>query len=174
MKSKTGYRIWQFFQSLKQPLGDDDWKVVESILSPAELALFRDLPTQDQNHSIRVLEGIQALGEDAPDLLKAALLHDLGKLKYPLSRWERVVAVLITGLFPNKVKYWGEGEPVGLKRPLVVIRKHPDWGADLAEKAGSDPRTVWLIRHHEDGKPEETPVDLTKLLDILQIVDNQN
>ena len=174
MKSRTGYRIWQFLQSLKQPPGDHDWKVVESILSPAELALFQELPIQDQNHSIRVLEGVQARGEDDPDLLKAALLHDLGKMKYPLSRWERVMAVLITRLFPSKVKSWGKGEPVGITRPLVVIREHPSWGAELAEGAGCSPRTVWLIKHHEDGDLGNAPADLSKLLDILQIEDNQN
>ena len=174
MKSRTGYRIWQFFQSLKKPPGDDDWKVVESILSPAELALFRDLSIQDQNHSIRVLEGIQKRGEEDRDLLKAALLHDLGKMKYPLRRWERVMVVLMTGLFPRKVKYWGKGTPVGLKRSLVVTYKHPEWGADLATQAGSSPRTVWLIKNHEDGDLMNAPADLSKLLDILQIEDNQN
>ena len=174
MKSKTGYRIWQFFQSLKQPPGENDWKVVKSILSQAELDLFRELPIQDQNHSIRVLEGVRATGEDDSDLLKAALLHDLGKMRYPLRRWERVMAVLLSGLFPKNVKTWGEGEPVGFKRPLVVIRKHPMWGADLAEGAGSSPRTIWLIKHHEDGYLDAAPSDLSKLLDILQMVDNQN
>jgi hypothetical protein len=174
MKSKTGYRIWQFFQSLKQPPGDDDWQLVEAILSPTELALFQELPVQDQNHCLRVLKGIQARGEEDKDLLKAALLHDLGKLLFPLRRWERIMAVLVMGLFPRKVKNWGEGGPAGLKRPLVVIRKHPDWGADLAKNAGSSPKTVWLIKHHEDGILENAPADMSRLLDILQIEDNQN
>ena len=174
MKANTGYRIWQFWQSLKKPPDDEDLELVKSVLTPAEIELFLQLPIPDQNHSIRVLIILKSQGERDPDLLKAALLHDIGKIKYPLQRWERVFSVLITGFFPNRIQNWGNGNPAGLERPLVVINHHPDWGAEFAENVGSSPQTIWLIRNHEKEKPEGSSPERKKLLLKLQQADNQN
>ena len=150
MKSKIGYRVWQFWQSLKKSPGLEEWKKVEAILTPPELALFKQLPVLDQNHSLRVLNSLEAEGETDSDLLKAALLHDSGKTRHPLHRWERV--------FPGIAADWGQKDPRGIHRSLVVTNQHPVWGADLAEKVGSSQRIIWLIRYHEED-------DLTGLLD---------
>ena len=174
MKSSAGYRIWQFWHSLKKSPSAEEMDLVKSVLTPAELELFQKLPIPDQNHSIRVFDSIRIQGEEDLDLLKAALLHDLGKIKFPLQRWERVFSVLIKGLFSNRVKDWGNGKPAGLGRPLVVINHHPDWGADYAETVGSSPLTIWLIRNHEREKLEGSLPDRKKLLLILQKADDQN
>ena len=175
MRSKFKYRFWQFWQSLKGTPGENDWQRVKEILSPEELSLFKQLPKPDQNHSLRVLKTLEADGEGDPDLLKAALLHDLGKMKHPLRRWERVFAVLVMAVFPERYLKWGMGDPSGIKRALVVIKQHPDWGADFAEEAGSDPMTVWLIRYHETRLPAGShSKDDLLFLNILKEADNQN
>jgi len=110
MISKSKYRFWQFWQSLKGSLGENEWQKVERILSPEELSLFKQLPIPDQNHSLRVLKTLEANDEGDLDLLKAALLHDLGKIKFPLRRWERVFAVLVMGIFPERHLKWGMGD----------------------------------------------------------------
>jgi len=67
------------------------------------------------------------------------------------------------------------GDPSGIKRALVVIKQHPDWGADFAEEAGSDPMTVWLIRYHETRLPAGShSKDDLLFLNILKEADNQN
>jgi hypothetical protein len=174
MKSSAGYRIWQFFQSLRRPPSNEAWAEVESILNRAEIDLFHKLPSPDQNHSLRVFFTLKDQGEDDPDLLKAALMHDIGKIKYPLKRWERVFAVLLNRFFPKQSQSMAWGEPVGLKKPLVVIEQHPAWGADYAEQAGSSPTAVWLIRHHENMSPEGNSSHKETLLHKLQLADNQN
>jgi hypothetical protein len=175
MISKFKYRFWQFWQSLEGSPGESEWQEIERILSPTELSLFKQLPIPDQNHSVRVLRALEANHEGDPDLLKAALLHDLGKIKHPLRRWERVFAVLVMGIFPRRHLRWGTGDPSGLKRALVVIKQHPHWGADLADEAGSNPMTVWLIRNHETrlSGGSHSSEDLL-LLNKLQKADNQN
>ena len=175
MKNKISYRVWQFWQSLKRSPSVNDWTAVLDILSEEELDLLKQLPAVDQNHSLRVFRFLQTQGEDDSELLKAALLHDLGKLRYPLRRWERVFAVLVTGLFPQRGMDWGERKPVGLCRPLVVFRQHPHWGAELARIAGSSPRTVWFIKNHELDHPQESASESDlALLKKLQIADNNN
>ena len=175
MISKVTYRIWQFWQSLSASQDENEWQQVDGILSSAELILFKQLPIPDRNHSLRVLKNLAADGETDPALLKAALLHDLGKIKFPLRLWERVFAVLAMGIFPEVHLKWGEGDPTGLKRALVIIKQHPHWGADLAAEAGSDWKTVWLIRNHETRLPtgSDSNQDLL-LLSKLQAADNQN
>ena len=158
MKSKIGYRVWQFWQSLQKPPRPDELKKAQNILNPIELELFLKLPFPDKNHSLRVFSSLESAEETDPDLLKAALLHDIGKTCHPLKRWERVFAVLVGGLLPRKAVDWGQKDPEGIHRALVVIHQHPVWGAELAEKAGTNQRVIWLIRHHEVA-------DLTGLLD---------
>ena len=175
MKSKIGYRVWQFLQSLKKSPRLDEWKKAQGILNPTELELFSKLPVPDQNHSLRVLSTLESAGETNPDLLKAALLHDIGKTLHPLSRWERIFAVLIEGFFPQTALDWGRKDPRGIHRPLAIIHQHPAWGADLAEKAGSSKRVIWLIRHHQardlTGLLDQAGVELLRKL---QKVDNLN
>jgi len=175
MKSKVNYRVWQFWQGFKRFPQEGDQEVINTVLFQEEQDLFQQLPAADQNHSLRVFRSLQTQGEDDPDLLKAALLHDLGKIRYPLRRWERVFAVLVAGLFPRRVQMWGEGKPIGLRRPLAIVKQHPQWGADLAQSAGSSPRTVWFIQNHEKDLPEGSPSDEELfLLRKLQEVDNTN
>ena len=175
MRSKLVYRVWQFWQSLKKPPGMEEWQKVETILTQPELTLFESLPVQDQNHSLRVLANLEANGETDADLLKAALLHDIGKTCCPLARWERVFAVMMEGLFPRAALEWGRKEPQGIWRSLVTIQQHPAWGADMAQKAGSSQKVIWLIRHHEAEELSEVfPQGDRELLQKLQNADNNN
>ncbi len=67
------------------------------------------------------------------------------------------------------------GDTSGIKRALVVINQHPQWGADLAEEVGSSPKTIWLIRNHEKKQPAGSySSDDLILLNKLQKADNQN
>ncbi len=71
MNSKIGYRVWQFWQSLKNSPDEDDWANARALLLPEELILFQQLPVPDQNHSLRVLKAVQSQGESDHDYLKA-------------------------------------------------------------------------------------------------------
>jgi len=174
MKIKLGYRLWQFQQSFKPSLSQKDWDRIRLFLSPVEIGLFTKMPVPDQNHSFRVFNSVLNEGEDDEDLIKAALLHDIGKGLHPLRRWERIFAVLVDGFSPGLAIKWGKGEPEGFKRPLVIIRQHPIWGAELARKIGSSETVTWLIQNHENYQPPASSQRKLELLNILQLADNQN
>jgi putative nucleotidyltransferase with HDIG domain len=175
MRIDLPYRAWQFFQSLKKSPGENDLVEVRLMLNPAEMDLFQRLPVPDQNHSLSVYQTLRENGEEDPDLLKAALLHDLGKTRFPLRRWERVIAVLLLSFFPRLKDSWGNDLPTGFKKPVVVIIQHPAWGAELAQQAGSSDRTVWLIKNHEMHHPaEEIGLEDLVLLKKLQEADSKN
>lgn len=175
MIKKIRYRVWQFWQSLKRAPGPVEWQAAQSVLSPAELTLFRQLAVPDQNHSFRVLQTLQGADSADQDLLKAALLHDIGKSLHPLRRWERIFAVLLGAFLPGVAVKWGNMEPRGLRRALVVIHQHPVWGAELLEEVGSSRRVIELVRYHE--REEITGImdqGGLELLHKLQEADNQN
>jgi putative nucleotidyltransferase with HDIG domain len=175
MKNGFGYRVWQFWQSFNPSPSQEDWDRIKLYLTPEEIRLFSAMPIPDQNHSLRVLESILDKGPANEDLVKAALLHDIGKGLHPLRRWERVFAVLIGGFFPDLALSWGKGESQGLKRSLVVIEQHPVWGAALAEDAGSSEMVVWLIKNHENSLDPGSISEINLgLLEILQAADNLN
>jgi hypothetical protein len=166
---RLAYRSRQFWRALlgpKTPVADS---LLHQHLSPAQISLFRRMQTSEQAHASEVLARLTSAGQADPDLLAAALLHDAGKVRSPLTLPDRVLIVLGKRLFPQTMKRWGTGEPKGLRRPFVAAAQHPAWGAELASAAGAASRTCELIRRHQD-----VPSADDSLLAALQEADNEN
>ena len=169
------YRLRQFWQNVTaRPLTAVAQSEVSAQLTPAETTLFQQFSSSDQWHSYRVMKTLQAANHIHPDLLTAALLHDVGKTRVPLSVWERSWVVVGQVIWPKKTAVWGQDAPLGWKRPFVVKAQHPAWGADMAAAAGSSELAVGLIRRHQDNVPETAVSEMDRLLRHLQWADNQN
>lgn len=169
------YRLWQFWQEMAaRPLSAVAWREIESILAPDEVRLFRQFSLSDQMHSYRVMKTVREAGQNTPALLAAALLHDVGKTKVSLSVWDRVLVVLAQLLIPGRLVAWGQGEPRGWRKAFVVKEQHAAWGAEMAQRAGSSPLTVALIRRHQDNVGEMAGNEADQLLHYLQWADDQN
>jgi hypothetical protein len=168
----TLYRVRQFWQTLTHRLGPDELAEVGGALKPPLFELFCRMSPAEQYHAYAVRRTLIAQGRADPDLLTAALLHDVGKSKMPLAVWERVVIVLGFRWFKRWAMVWGRptGTPSFWTRPFVVALHHPAWGADMVEAAGGSPLTVALIRHHQSKSPE---LEL-EWLPLLQTADNAN
>lgn len=166
---RLAYRTRQFWNALTGPRRQVETGVLLPHLTPSQLVLFRRMQPSEQAHAQHVLERLKAAGQTNPDLLTAALLHDVGKILYPLSILERAIIVVGKRLFRKRASHWGEGTPGGLRRPFVVAAQHPDWGANLAEQTGAASRAVDLIRRHQDVPSNDDP-----LLTALQAADDEN
>ena len=156
-----------------RPFSEEALAEVSKQLTAAELALFQRFDKNDQWHSYRVMKMLQDAGHDDPDLIVAALLHDVGKTQVDISIWHRSFIVLGYAMSAQRVAQWGSGEAVGWKRPFVVKAKHPEWGAAMAETAGTTPLAVSLIRRHQDVL-QTAVTEEDKLLHQLQWADDQN
>ncbi|MEW5989482.1 MAG: HD domain-containing protein [Chloroflexota bacterium] len=171
----VSYRLGQFWRILTaRPLPTAARMEIAAALTPPEVALFERLAASDQWHSWRVMQTLQAAGHDQPDLLAAALLHDVGKTRWPLTLWDRTLIVLAQAIWPKWVAVWGEPGGRGWRRPFVVKAQHPIWGAEMAAAAGSRPLTIALIRRHQDLRPAEPRSEADRLLGYLQWADDQN
>ncbi len=168
------YRLRQLRDNLAAgPLPAAAQAEIAGLLSEPELALFGRYAYADQWHALRVLRMLRDAGYNHPDLLAAALLHDVGKTRYPLSVWDRIFIVVGQALFGRRCERWGRDLPQGWRRPFVVRAQHPAWGADMASAAGSRPGVVALIRRHQDKLPDVVGEEVS-LLRQLQWADDQN
>ena len=169
------YRIWQSWKNLTGNPHPRDLAEAGNLLTPAELRLFQALAPADQAHSLRVFRQLKEEGERHPALLKAALLHDVGKAGTDLSLWERTGAVLVQALSSTAGDLADSRDSRGWRRGVHVARSHPLWGADSASQVGAGELTVWLIKHHQDDPGElEASLERLQLLKKLIRADNQN
>jgi hypothetical protein len=166
------YRARQFWRALIAAPAADDLDQAGQALSPQLMALFLNQTASEQVHSLNVFFQLWDQGERSPDLLSAALLHDIGKSRCPLRIWERAVVVIGQALAPRQIEIWSRAEPRGWKRPFIVARRHAAWGAELAAAAGASPLTVELIRRHHDPAAEGLLPPADRLLQQLQILDH--
>lgn len=168
------YRLRQLRHNLAAgPLPAAAQAEIAGPLSEPERALFARYAYADQWHALRVLHMLWDAGYNHPDLLVAALLHDVGKTRYPSSVWDRIVIVVGQALFGRRSERWGHSAPQGWRRPFVVRAQHPAWGAEMAIAAGSRPGVVALIRRHQD-KLTDAVGEEESLLRQLQWADDQN
>lgn len=156
-------------------LPDPIAREVQAVLSPAEWALFQRFDAHGRRHACRVLAQLRAAGQDRPELLAAALLHDIGKTCLPLRIRDRGWIVIGMLIFPRAARRWGQQPPpYGWRRPFVIKERHPEWGADLARAAGSAPLTVNLIRRHQDPPTPSADPEEDALLAWLQWADDRS
>lgn len=142
-------RFFQFFSYLWARVTPADTALAAELLPPPLAALFGRMAPGEQVHCLRVLRILKEAGQTQPDLLQAALLHDVGKSLAPINIFERVLAVLARRLCPRRYALWAQAEPRGWRKAFVTAVQHPGWGADLAARAGAPTRVVNLIRRHQ-------------------------
>jgi hypothetical protein len=155
------YRVRQFLlaagASLRRERLPDP--AIGRLLTPAGVELFSRMPAYDRRHALGVLRTLQKQGQEEPDLLAAALLHDVGKTVSEAGRlrlWHRVAMVLLGASRPGLIdrierEALSEDPPTrkGWRQALFVQAHHAHIGAELALRAGCSQATAELIRCHE-------------------------
>jgi hypothetical protein len=166
------WRTLQGLRAMTAFLRPVDYQVVEELLTPELLALFKRMRASEQHHCIRVMTALRRWGYTDPDLLTAALLHDVGKARYPLTLFGRSAAVVITTIAPRLAQRWEEGEPRGLRRPLVIAHRHPEWSAQDMSAAGASQRASNLARRHQSvNHKKSADAEEDRLLELLHAAD---
>jgi hypothetical protein len=186
MSGRLLYRTRQFWHYLAASPASHDLETVKDILQPSLYALFSSLAPEEQAHSIKILNRFLEMGEKHTDLLMAALLHDVGKSRFPLRLWERVFIVIGKHLFPQLSKDWGMNNPLtpqpglwnrfswAMKKPFMVSELHPQWGAEMVAAAGGSSLLAALVRRHQQKLVEPPTAEEDVLLAKLLMVDDES
>ena len=164
-KSRILYRARQFWETLTARWRPRDEAYPAAHLSPTLLDLFLTMSPAEQHHGIALAKKLENAPAATPDLITAALLHDVGKTLAPPTLWERVAVVLVEHFAADPMDYLDKAWFWELKRAYVTRTHHAAWGAELAEKAGASPRAVALIRQHHDEATQDKTLKLLQLVD---------
>ncbi len=149
------YRVRQFRAAIQAEVQTEEWQLVAQVLTATEYRLFLDMPRYDQRHCLDVYTTLIRAGCSDPHLLRAALIHDCGKVDdngrgLPLF-WYTLVTMLnkvAPGLYRTAA---ASGR--GPLRPFRLYAEHAWRGAQMAARAGSPAEMVAIIRHYHDVAP---------------------
>lgn len=173
------YRVAQFAASLWPRVPQEERRLLVAWLPPQAVDLFLCMPLRDQRHSLNVFHTLRAAGYEHPDLLAAALLHDIGKTVgngRRLRLWHRVIIVLLEALAPGwlaRLSTAGQHRDNWL-HPFYIHVNHPELGAALARNAGCSELTTDLIQRHQARLPRPASSETEHLLAALQAADDSN
>jgi hypothetical protein len=144
------YRLRQFFAAVGGQISLAERVLVVRLLNPGELRLFERMPHFDQRHCLDVYHTLARAGYDDPLLLRAALLHDCGKVADD----GRTIPLLYYGLFVVLKRFApalyqrAAGDGRGPLWPFAVHAAHEQRAALLAELVGSPPELVAILHDY--------------------------
>jgi putative nucleotidyltransferase with HDIG domain len=143
------YRIKQFYWSITSKIDSEDKMLIDKYLNIYEKQLLNNLSVYEQKHSVNVARDIIKECEinklDNETLIKAALLHDIGKAYKKLSPIEKSIFVMLNKLTDGKLRKYKRF------KKIHVYYNHGDIGYNILKKANKyDERFLYLIKNHHN------------------------
>lgn len=160
-------RVKQFYDYLTASVDSDDRRYVDKYLNSGEKKLFNKLAVHEQKHSINVAKDIENMYDKSlvksDDLIKVALLHDIGKVKIKMSIIDKSIIVILDKITRGKMKKFQN-----IKK-IYGYYYHADDGAEILKELEESSRILYLIKNHHNKNIKD---DLE--LNILKICDDRN
>lgn len=163
-------RIKQFYLSITDKINKEDKTYINKYLNKEELSLFNKLSSSEQKHSVRVAYDVEYIcnrrcleKNEIQVLIRAALLHDIGKIYPKLNSIDKSLLVIF-----NKITN-GNLKKLNKLKKVDVYYNHPEKGYNLLKNKGYDNKFLYLIKNHHNENNEN---DL--YLDILKFCDDKN
>lgn len=145
-------------------LRDEDKAFIRKYLNEDERDLFYSIPVYEQVHSLRVARGVldECLKKNIYDiiLIKAGLLHDIGKMNCRMGIITKSILVVMDKIFPTRMRR------LILFKKVNVYYNHPELGVDILKTDNEYLKYLIQNHHNYQMKGDEK-------LDILQKVDSE-
>ena len=116
-------------------------EVARHLRSSSEQTLFWDQPIPDQRHAVAAARVVGEMCSGRPDLIRAALFHDIGKRHARLGVFGRVRAAMS----------WATGPRTSAR--VLAYLDHGRLGASDLEALGAEPLVVAFALHHHGQRP---------------------
>jgi hypothetical protein len=159
------HRVRQTLAALTSRPDEPCRELVARHLTSAQAAGFNELTPYERAHGCRVCARTLDYKAAGPDLIAAALLHDIGKVseRGRVHLADRIVKVLLSRISPAILQRIAARPAPRLLEGISLAVHHPALGAAKAADLGCSTRTCWLIAHHEH-KPPLSDYDLCLLV----------
>lgn len=138
-------RFIQYFKALTASIKNEDYNFLNNFLNKKEIEYFMRLPVYEMRHSLDVCYAlINKYGINDDELLKAALFHDIGKIRAKITVNRKSVAVLIKKI-PKLARY--------LEKRLYFLHvyyNHPAYSGEILKEMDLSNRIIYIVEHHHD------------------------
>jgi len=161
--SQVRYRVGQLLRQARAQVKPQEYRLVEEALSPAQAEMFKGMPLASQRHSLDVYHALRQRPEADDELLKAALLHDVGKRGVGLHH--RVANVILCALAPGLWRRWANPGPGPLRHGLYALRYHGEMGARRLVEVGESPQVTEIVRRHQKEDDHDPRLRLFREID---------
>ncbi len=136
---------WRTVRGLHPRLADPDDAWAEAWLPRPERDLYAAMDRRDRDHAVRVARALLRRHPEAPsEVVRAALLHDVGKSRRRYRVAERILVHLVRTAPPPAEPPLG-----GMAGARQTAAHHAAYGAAMIRDAGGDPRVAELVARHE-------------------------
>lgn len=142
---------WRTVRGLHPDLArpDDAWAAAR--LTAQERSLYAAMDPRDRDHAVRVAQALLRAHPDAPGpVVRAALLHDVGKARRRYRVDERILVHLVRAAPPPP-----DPPLAGLAGARQTAAHHAAYGAAMIRDAGGDGRVAELVARHD--RPGDDP-----------------
>ncbi|MGX4599717.1 HD domain-containing protein [Faecalimicrobium sp. JNUCC 81] len=162
-------RVKQFYMNVTDVMKNEDYNYVTEILNKEELSLFTKLLKSEQKHCVRIAKDIEYIidNKDIDNieiinnknrLIKAALLHDIGKTRKKLNVIDKSIIVIL-----NKLT---KGELIKFEKSKKVqcYYKHSEYSYEILKDMIDDNLILDVARNHHKENVNEI-VNFFKMID---------
>jgi predicted HD phosphohydrolase len=139
------HRVAQFIDHLTARVDPGEEERARQLVPNAAWHLFAAMPIPDRRHALDVTSRLVAAGQRDPDLLTAAMLHDVAKGSR-MRLWHRVAGVVLQASVPHALARLASPDPGSWRYPFHLYLHHAALSADAAVAAGCSPRSAGFIR----------------------------
>jgi putative nucleotidyltransferase with HDIG domain len=172
-------RVKQVLSAIRAEVTPQDESFIAQRLTQPEIELFQQMSLADRRHCLNVAYTVAELssgyhGLNLTVLIKAALLHDVGRRRGDVSTIDKIFAVMSRAVFGSGItQKWGKqgrGSALeNLRHAFYVSAHHSQLGADLLRLAGTEEQVINLVRyhHHPDSLTDSRELTLLRQADDL-------